>query len=262
MEYQHKLLHGLWHNMKKYGYNSGYIGVDYRQEEAGVISQQKFSIERYRGGLQKAGSGLINQLVSDGLILLLDASDASSYSGTGTTWYDLSGNENHWTLFGSPVYNSTNGDPSNTFIDFDSTDDYAKQTSAPISGLTNDMTVCWVVKSTDTGNGMIASKTTGGGGYLAAFQTNGGFYHNSVGSPVAYIDTIANNSSVGLKDSFHLLEFKSVDFSGWTSNINMPAAYSGFIFQGEIKAMFMYDRSLTDGESTTNYTALQTLGYL
>ena len=34
--------------MKKYGFNSGYIGLDYRREEAGVISQQKFSTERYK----------------------------------------------------------------------------------------------------------------------------------------------------------------------------------------------------------------------
>lgn len=30
-----------------------------------------------------------------GLLLYLDAGNTSSYSGSGTTWYDLSGNNNH-----------------------------------------------------------------------------------------------------------------------------------------------------------------------
>ena len=33
-----------------------------------------------------------------GLLLYLDAGNTSSYSGSGTTWYDLSGNNNHGTL--------------------------------------------------------------------------------------------------------------------------------------------------------------------
>lgn len=247
--------------MKKYGFNSGYIGVDYRREEAGVISQQKFSTERYRGGLALAAGGLMNQIVTDGLILMLDASNVNSYSGAGTTWYDISGNGNDWQFVGGPTYYGS-GNPTNTFIDFDSADDYAQQVSAPVSGLTSNMTVCWVVKSTDTGNGMIASKTLGGAGYLAAFNTNGAFYHNGVGSPSSFIDLVADTDSKSLDGSFHLLEFKGVDFSTWTSNINMPAGYGGFTFQGHIKAMFIYDRSITAQESSENYSTLQGLGYL
>jgi hypothetical protein len=36
--------------------------------------------------------------VTNGLLLFLDAGNTSSYSGSGTTWYDLSGNNNHGTL--------------------------------------------------------------------------------------------------------------------------------------------------------------------
>lgn len=32
--------------------------------------------------------------VSDGLVLYLDAANSRSYAGTGTTWYDISGNSN------------------------------------------------------------------------------------------------------------------------------------------------------------------------
>ena len=40
-------------------------------------------------------------------LLFLDASNASSYGGSGTTWTDLSSQGNHATLVNSPTYNST-----------------------------------------------------------------------------------------------------------------------------------------------------------
>jgi hypothetical protein len=48
-------------------------------------------------------------IVTDGLICYLDAANKNSYSGTGNTWYDLSGNGNHGTLINSPTYSSING---------------------------------------------------------------------------------------------------------------------------------------------------------
>jgi hypothetical protein len=47
-------------------------------------------------------------LITDGLVLNLDAGDLSSYSGTGTSWTDLSGNGNHGTLENNVTYNSSN----------------------------------------------------------------------------------------------------------------------------------------------------------
>lgn len=47
-------------------------------------------------------------IVTDGLVLCLDAANPDSYPGSGSTWYDLSGNNNHSTLsgpsFGSDQY--------------------------------------------------------------------------------------------------------------------------------------------------------------
>jgi hypothetical protein len=41
------------------------------------------------------------EIVNDGLVLSLDAGNTKSYSGSGTTWTDLSGNGYHHTLTGS-----------------------------------------------------------------------------------------------------------------------------------------------------------------
>ena len=43
------------------------------------------------------------------LVLDLRANSSSSYSGSGTTWYDLSGNSNHATFQGSPSWSSSLG---------------------------------------------------------------------------------------------------------------------------------------------------------
>lgn len=44
-------------------------------------------------------------IVTDGLVLCLDAANRRSYPGAGTTWTDLSGNGNHGTLTNGPVFN-------------------------------------------------------------------------------------------------------------------------------------------------------------
>lgn len=47
-------------------------------------------------------------LIKGGLIMHLDAGDRASYAGSGTSWYDLTRN-NNGVLVGAPTYNSANG---------------------------------------------------------------------------------------------------------------------------------------------------------
>lgn len=56
-------------------------------------------------------------IVTDGLKLWLDASNLSSYPGTGTTWFDLSGNGNNGTMVNGVV-------PLSNAMQFDGVDDY------------------------------------------------------------------------------------------------------------------------------------------
>jgi hypothetical protein len=48
------------------------------------------------------------KIVTDGLVLALDAASPRSYPGTGTTWYDLSGQGNNGTLVNGPTFSSAN----------------------------------------------------------------------------------------------------------------------------------------------------------
>jgi hypothetical protein len=58
-------------------------------------------------------------IVTNGLVFYLDAGYKSSYSGSGTTWNDVSGYGNNGTLTNGPTYNSANGGS----IVFDGVDD-------------------------------------------------------------------------------------------------------------------------------------------
>ena len=58
-------------------------------------------------------------IVTNGLVLALDAGDRNSYPGSGTTWGDLAGS-NNGSLINGPTFNSDNGGS----IVFDGVDDY------------------------------------------------------------------------------------------------------------------------------------------
>lgn len=71
----------------------------------------------------------VSTIVTSGLSLLWDASNPTSYPGTGTTWYDISGNNKNGTLTNGAVYNSNNGQR----IVFDGANDAVTLGSAPLS---------------------------------------------------------------------------------------------------------------------------------
>src|SRR5210317_1273968 len=48
-------------------------------------------------------------IITEGLVLALDAGSKRSYSGSGNTWTDLSGNGNNGTLVNTPTFSSNSG---------------------------------------------------------------------------------------------------------------------------------------------------------
>jgi hypothetical protein len=49
------------------------------------------------------------KIVSDGLVLCLDAGNNKSYPSSGTSWSDLSGNNNNGTLTNGPTFTGSFG---------------------------------------------------------------------------------------------------------------------------------------------------------
>jgi len=105
-----------------------------------------------------AGIRIIPDLavVTTGLQLYLDAGNASSYSGSGTAWNDLSGNSRNGTLTNGPTYSATNGGS----IVFDGSNDYV-QCSGSLT-VTAATFVTWIRRNGNQGqyDGVLFSRGT------------------------------------------------------------------------------------------------------
>ena len=90
-------------------------------------------------------------VVTQGLVLALDAADRNSYPGSGTTWTDLSGNGNNGTFVGTTTFDS-----STNSISFDSGSNTYVQT--PFNSLLTDISISvWFnaqVQDSDSGSGL------------------------------------------------------------------------------------------------------------
>lgn len=101
------------------------------------------------------------KIVTDGLVLALDAANPNSYPGSGTAWYDLTPNKNKGTLINAPTF-----DPANAgSIEFDGIDDYVSVPNSSeltfTDGAGNDkpFTIAFWIKTDDLRNGRIIQKT-------------------------------------------------------------------------------------------------------
>ena len=69
-------------------------------------------------------------IVTNGLVLALDAANPKSYTSGSTTWGDISGNNNSGSLVNGPTFSSENGGT----IVFDGVSNYVSGSITPISG--------------------------------------------------------------------------------------------------------------------------------
>lgn len=93
-----------------------------------------------------ATSFAFKPIVTDGLVLYLDASNTKSYSGMGSVWYDLS-RENNSTILG-PTFSSENGG----LFNFDGVNDYISFQPLSSNLTTNNLSFEWILKYTPNGN--------------------------------------------------------------------------------------------------------------
>ena len=117
----------------------------------------------------------IKPIVTNGLVLCLDAGNRKSYPTTGTTWTDLSGRGNTGTLTNGPTYSSVNGGS----IVFDGSNDYVQVTG---SITTSTCTfIVWIYMNGGQGlyDGIIFSRSTD----VVGMHFSGS---NSISNRVAY----------------------------------------------------------------------------
>lgn len=96
------------------------------------------------------------EIVTNGLVLNLDAGFVPSYPRTATTWYDLSGNGNNGTLINGPTYSSDNGGS----IQFDGSNDVVQVSNSNSLNPSTNILICWAKSNTANWNayGCLMSK--------------------------------------------------------------------------------------------------------
>lgn len=99
-------------NFSKISLNGGGVSKSIIVNQNGVIDKAATS--------DPSNTTATPSIVTDGLVLNLDAGNIASYPVTGTTWTDLSGNNNNGTLVNGVGYNSGNGGS----LIFDGVNDY------------------------------------------------------------------------------------------------------------------------------------------
>jgi len=239
--------------------------------EQGITIQGGITIGAGSGG--GGGSGL----VTANLQLYLDAALASSYPGSGTTWYDLSGNGNDVTMqdSGSISWTSSGGSYFST-----GADGYFNNTATNnLPSGSSPYTLCaWVQWPSGTwpGTGGILCVGDGFGSVnsVNAFRTinspnglNNYWWGNDLSSAATLADyTVWVNVVAQWDGTFRNLwvngiQIASDNTSGLnTNNANLqvgltwPAQYE--YLQGNIGQALIYDRALTSSEIMQNYNSI------
>lgn len=102
------------------------------------------------------------KIVTNNLVLCLDAANSKSYPGSGTVWTDLSGNGNHGTLTNGPTFSSDNKGS----IVFDGVNDYISIPSNYSWRMISSSTICFWSNLSSSAGYTIAYNKGGWEGYL------------------------------------------------------------------------------------------------
>ena len=207
------------------------------------------------------------RIVTDGLLLCLDAGNYKSYPGSGSSWYDISGNPRTATINGNPVF--TNG-----YFDITGDTTYISMSNSGLVPRTNDFTYsCWIRFDAVDGLDTIFENGSWSDTLLLRHQTNTfhvyaeGLYRGTFPWTVilntwlnlvfkrenGICSAFINNNQIG--STFNM----SVDIN--LANTNLWLMRSQHITNqftnGKIAAFSIYSIALNNNQINQNYTALK-----
>lgn len=202
--------------------------------------------------------------IQSGLVLHLDAGNRKSYPGTGTTWFDLSGNNNHGTLTNGPTFNSANGGS----IVFDGTNDHILLPNGLLSG-TGDFTVNQFIShltgsyGATFGNYMIGTlEIIYGPSFIGMWLDNSSTYLTSPAQSYKSSPTMITASRSGTITRFYIdgvlrKTGSSSSIIGTTSDQFRIGTNTGGSeqFNGRIFTTQVYNRALSQIEIDQNFSA-------
>jgi hypothetical protein len=239
-------------------------------------------------------TGATTSIITSGLVLNLDASNASSYPGSGTTWTDLSGLGNNATLIGTIPFSGGGFTFNNNGANYieGQVNNFVAAMGTPTG-----YTIMGVVNLTSTVNrsilfthdtstaitipgysfelgGSSTALWTGGRTYVGSSTGNGGDYRGTgtITSNANILITATFNQSTSVQAMYVNTSTLSATNSAtygsvttqnwWTSNRNYQIGYDTYFggygaFNGTIYNVMVYNRALSLTEVTQNYNALK-----
>lgn len=223
-------------------------------------------------------------IVKSGLVLNLDAKDINSYPGSGTTWYDTSGGNRHFTLVNGPTWNS------NGYFYLDGTDDYMTGPATNTFGLGQEHTLEVVIRTNTLGtktlfnwrsSSQVDRQIMGHVPYLGdiiyydvgnSTGADGRInYTANILNRVVYLSFRCRTSSTPYRQIFENNVEKVNSGGNSTATMtfgsqqaligvynNFNIAGSGGVWNGDLYSFRLYNRALTDQELTQNYIQTKT----
>ena len=223
------------------------------------------------------------KIVTDGLVMYLDAANSKSYPGSGTTWGDLSRGGNNGTLVNGPTFSTTN----NGMFTLNGTNQNVSSNVGTILNIGTTISVtfsCWIRYTVSAANytGLIAKTTSTNPdtGFQMLLYTNklscelaaGGVFigpGNIIGTTILNtgqwfntVLTINRNTNTVSAYVNGVLESSvtnaSVSSNNLTSTSNLLIGVertSGLFLNGNIASAQVYTVALSASEIAQNYNA-------
>ena len=215
--------------------------------------------------MSTVGGGV--NIVTDGLVLYLDAANTKSYMSGSTTWSDLSRSGNNGTLVNGPTFNSGNGGS----IVFDGVDDFVRSnlTKTQIgSNLTLSIWVKFNGSQTTRGILQIANSLNDTQPFILLqrqsdtirWYINGDYrITNNINNLTYFNLTITYNGTVWVA---YLNSILNGSYTGPLGTSSGNFTWFGNGFNGystcNISQTLIYNRALTPQEVLQNYNATKT----
>ncbi len=216
-------------------------------------------------------------IVTNGLVMNVDAGFTPSYTSSGNTWYDLSYSGNNGTLTNGPTYSSSNG---GTLV-FDGVDDYVDCGANSITKPTGSMTISYWFKGVSStlnfATGVGAGGFSGQRGYIlgpntgtqlaffiAVNSTNvvAATYNLTINTSIWYhisgVFLASNYLKIFLNGSEVASNTSSIPSSQFAENgltLKIGSRGDAYYFTGSIAQFSMYHRALSPAEILQNYNA-------
>lgn len=212
------------------------------------------------------------RIVTNGLVLCLDAGNNKSYPGSGNTWNDLSGNKNDGTLTNGPTYSSTNGGN----IVFDGTNDRVTTSTNIAFGLNPFSISLWfkpngiqgpsaglmcIAAGGDSTNWQISFSDSGflefRGGTTAVLSSFSSSLLNNLWTNIFVVreSTNTNGLKIYINNILNITSTISNDLSqiaGYRIGVNRQNVNH---YKGDISSIYIYSRNLSANEVNQNYNA-------